>query len=216
MRIDFFFDVVCPWCFIGKRRLERALILRPNIKAEILWRPFLLNPDLPPEGMDHKTYLERKLGGEHRVRRALGAVVAAGQSENLTFDFDAVRSTPNSLSAHRLIFHAARHDKQGQVLDAVYRAYFQEGKDIGEISTLINIGVKAGIEAREIARLFQEETDLPTLRQMFGYAHRQGIGGVPSFVFDGAFAIAGAHEPEVLLRLIDLARECESVEALVS
>jgi predicted DsbA family dithiol-disulfide isomerase len=216
MRIDFFFDVVCPWCFIGKRRLERALILRPSVKAEITWRPFLLNPDLPPEGMDHKTYLERKLGGEHRVRRALGAVVAAGQSENLTFDFSAVRSTPNSLSAHRLIFYAARHDKQSQILDAVYRAYFKDGKDIGDISVLIDIGVKAGLEAREIAHLFHEDADMLALKQMFGYAHRQGIGGVPSFVFDGAFAIAGAHEPEVLLRLIDLARECESVEALVS
>jgi predicted DsbA family dithiol-disulfide isomerase len=166
--------------------------------------------------MDHKTYLERKLGGEHRVRRALGAVVAAGQIENLTFDFDAVRNTPNSLNAHRLIFHAARHGTQSQVLDAVYRAYFQEGKDISEISALIDIGVKVGMEAREIAQLFHKEDDMPTLRQMFGYAHRQGIGGVPSFVFDGAFAIAGAHEPEVLLRLIDLTRENETVEALVS
>jgi len=133
MRIDIVFDTVCPWCFIGKHRLEQALALRPGVKAELRWRPFLLNPDLPPEGMDRDTYLERKFGSSYRIQRIQGAAQQAGESEGIAFAFERMSRTPNSIQSHRLIQWAGAYGSlQTDLVEAVFRAYFEEGRDISE------------------------------------------------------------------------------------
>lgn len=214
MRIDFIFDTVCPWCYVGKRRFLRALAQRPGARVDVRWRPFLLNPDIPLEGLDRATYLDRKFGGPSRINRIHGAVAAAGREEGIDFAFDRITRTPNTLHSHRLIRFASQMGREGDVVEAIYHAYFCEGRDIGLIDELTAIGAALGLPEGPLRTYLLGDADIATVMNDNARAHRLGVNGVPCLILDGAYALAGAQEPDILLRLIDIAREGEAEAAL--
>lgn len=207
MQIDIVFDTVCPWCFIGKRRLERALAMRPQLEPHLTWRPFLLNPELPSSGMDRETYLARKFGGDARVKRMQATLGSAGAAEGIPFAFDQIRRTPNSLMSHRLIRLASGYGRQAAAVEAVFQAYFLNGRDIGDIEVLIDLGESLGLNRFAVWSYLRSEIDIDYVLSENSRAHRMGITGVPCYILDGRYAISGAQEPEIFLRLFDLARE---------
>lgn len=214
MRIDFVFDTVCPWCYVGKRRFERALAQRPDARPHITWRPFLLNPDLPLEGIDRQTYLDRKFGGPARVQRIHGAVQTAGRTEGIEFAFDRISRTPNTLHSHRLIRFASQEGREPETVEALYRAYFCQGRDIGQLDELIRIGAELGMAEASLADYLLSDADIAAVMSDNSRAHRLGVNGVPCMILDGTYALAGAQEPDILLRVIDIAREGEAEKAL--
>lgn len=209
MRIDIVFDTVCPWCFIGKRRLQQALAMRPGVKAELRWRPFLLNPDMPLEGMERGLYLERKFGSSYRVQRIHAAAVQAGESEGIRFNFDIIQRTPSSVQSHRLIQWAASYGLQSELVEAVFKAFFEDGRDIGELAVLVLLAEEVGLPAREALEFMLSDTGLDEIEEHNGRMHRLGVTGVPCFILDDRYAISGAQEAEMLARLIDISRETE-------
>lgn len=213
MKIEYIFDTVCPWCYVGKRRFERALAMRPGARADIHWRPFLLNPDIPPEGIDRRAYLERKFGGPARVQRVHSAVMAAGETEGIPFAFDDITRTPNTMNSHRMIRFAGGVGRQAETVEALYRGYFCEGRDIGQMDELLEIAVAAGLPRAELKYYLESDTDVAAVLNDNARAHRLGVNGVPCLVLDGQYAVAGAQEADVLLRLIDIAREAEAEAA---
>jgi len=207
MEIDVVFDTVCPWCFIGKRRLERALEMRPHGDVRLRWRPFLLNPEMPSEGIDRTAYLVKKFGSETRVRRIYGAIGDAGQSVEIDFAFDRIDRTPNSMDSHRLVRFAETNGGRGEiVVEALYQAYFLEGRDIGRRDVLLEIAGEIGLDAAALAVQFDDDTEIAAVHEENARAHRLGINGVPAFSFSGSLVISGAQEPPVLARMIDAAR----------
>lgn len=205
MRIAIHFDAICPWCFIGERRLAQALALRPALKPTVLWRPYFLNPDMPDTGVDFTVYVERKFGGAQRAKRLLASLADIGLAVGIPFDFGAIRRVPPTLDAHVLIRLAHRFGKQTEVAAAVFSAHFTEGLDIGDRAELMRIGIAAGLGETRIAEAFDDAATIEALRAEAETAQRSGTLGVPLFVLDDAFTITGAHEPEVLVRLLDVA-----------
>ena len=205
MQIDVIFDTVCPWCYVGKRRLEAALRLRPDVDVEPRWRPFLLNPDMPGEGMDRDTNLVRKFGTETRVRRIYGAIADAGQSVEIDFAFDRIRQTPNSINSHRLVQFAENEGKSEAAVEALFFHYFVNGKNIGDIEVLTKIGTDLGLDEKPLSKYLTSDEDVDFVYAENARSHRRGINSVPSFVLGGSMVISGAHEPQVLARMIDAA-----------
>lgn len=206
MQIDIIFDPVCPWCYIGKRRLEQAMALRPKIAVDRRWRPFLLNPDIPEEGIDRSAYLLKKFGSEARVRRVYGAIAEAGQSVEIDFGFDRIEQTPNTVNAHRLVIYAAGFNKADQAVEALFNNYFIKGQNIGHHDVLVEIGSRLGIPHDDLDRYLASDQDANLVHQENSRAHRLGINGVPSYVLDNDMVISGAQEPPVLARLLDAAQ----------
>lgn len=209
MRIQIIFDPGCPWCYIGKRQLERALAMRPDTRPQLEWWPFLLNPDLPPEGIDRTTYLIRKFGSEARVGRIHVAIADVGQSVEIDFAFDRIRRTPNTVNAHRLIRFAGLYKRADRMVEALFYNHFVRGRDIGDVGVLIQIGSEIGLDTRLLRMYLRSDADLAMIYAENARAHRLGINGVPAFVFNGAMVTCGAQEPAVLARIIDVAREAE-------
>jgi predicted DsbA family dithiol-disulfide isomerase len=205
LTIEVVFDLVCPWCFLGTRRLRRALRARPDVLAEIQWRPFLLNPDIAREGVPRQDYLVRKFGGEERARRLHGTIAELGRAEGVPFRFERIRRVPASLDAHRLVRLAAREGLADAMVDALFEAYFGEGADIGNHETLTAIAAALGLEPYAVRRHLATGAEADQVHADNLRAHRLGINGVPCFVVAGRNAIAGAQEPEVLERLLDVA-----------
>ncbi|RMD61364.1 MAG: DsbA family oxidoreductase [Alphaproteobacteria bacterium] len=215
MILDIFSDTICPWCFIGKRRLERALRERPQPGLHIRWRAFQLNPDMPPEGMDRQRYLELKFGGAANAKAVYDQVRAAGESEGIPFAFERIARTPNTVDSHRLIRFAERLGRQDDVVEALFTAYFLNGKDIGDRDVLTTVAASAGLNADEVHAFLASDAEVEGVRAEDATARRAGINGVPCFVFNGAYALAGAHPPEVLFQLFDLAHQGgDSAEAV--
>jgi predicted DsbA family dithiol-disulfide isomerase len=206
LQIEVVFDLVCPWCYLGTRRLRRALRARPDILAEILWRPFLLNPDIPAGGLPRQEFLTRKFGGEERARRLHGTIAELGRAEGVPFRFDRIRRMPSSLDAHRLVRYAAREGLADTMVDTLFHAYFAEGADLGHGDTLAALAQRIGIDPVGAHRFLDSGAEGDAVHAENLRAHRLGINGVPCFVIGGRHAIAGAQEPEVLERLIDVAR----------
>jgi predicted DsbA family dithiol-disulfide isomerase len=209
MEIDIIFDTVCPWCYIGKRRLEMALSTRPHIKAKLNWRPFLLNPEMPQEGIDRTAYLIKKFGSESRVSRIYGAIGEAGLSVEIDFAFERIGKTPNSVDSHRLVRFAHKHGLAGDVVEALFIEFFNNGRDIGDLRVLTEIAADNGIDAKEIKAYLNSDADVRTIYDENVRAHRLGINGVPSFAFNEKFVISGAQEPQVLARMLDAALATE-------
>nr|WP_255574878.1 DsbA family oxidoreductase [Caldovatus aquaticus] len=205
LQIEVVFDLVCPWCFLGTRRLRRALRARPDILAEIQWRPFLLNPDIAREGVPRQDYLVRKFGGEERARRLHATIAELGRAEGVPFRFDRIRRVPQSLDAHRLVRLAAREGMADALVDALFVAYFAEGADIGDHDALAAIAAAVGLDPFAVRRHLASGAEAEQVHADNLRAHRLGINGVPCFVIGGRHAIAGAQEPEVLERLLDVA-----------
>ena len=199
LRIEIFADVICPWCYIGKKRLDAALAQRPHITPRIVWRTFLLNPTMPEEGMQRAAYLAAKFG--HSAAAVYGRIAAAGLDSDIRFNFDAIKRTPDSRKAQKMLL-VAGGDTQ-RLSEALYHAYFLSGRDIGDLQVLVEIAAEIGrpdlIEALEnVAVQRQLEADIAR-------AHQLNLDGVPYFVFGEAYAIAGAHMPEHLIPAIDAA-----------
>ncbi|CAA7616080.1 DsbA family oxidoreductase [Magnetospirillum sp. UT-4] len=214
MIVEFVFDTVCPWCYVGKRRFQRALAARTSARVDIRWRPFLLNPDVPLEGIDRQVYLDRKFGGPARVQRIHGAVAAAGRVEGIEFAFDRITRAPNTLHSHRMIRFATGLGREAETVEALFHAYFCQGRDIGAIDDLVAVGEGLGLPARDLKAYLLSDADIAAVMNDNARAHRLGVNGVPCMILEGMYALAGAQEPDILLRLIDIAREGEAEAAL--
>ena len=208
LTIDVVSDVMCPWCYIGKRRLEDALAeVRNEFDVEVRWRPYQLDPTLPKEGKDRKQYLEEKFGGAAGAEQAYATVRAAGAEEDIPFAFDKIRVSANTLDAHRLIRWASSLGlpAQHQVVELLFKAYFERGCDTGDRQELLSIGRDLDLPYEALDRYLRSETDIDVVYEENARAHRLGISGVPSYLFNGAMMISGAQEPKVLARMIDAA-----------
>lgn len=205
LSIEVVYDLVCPWCFLGTRRLLRTLRRRPDLLFELAWRPFLLNPDMPRAGMARPDYIVRKFGGEDRARRLYATITQIGQSEGVLFRFDRIRRAPSSIDAHRLVRFASRYGRADALVEALFSAHFTDGLDIGDLSILTAIAHASGLEAMPVRRYLTGDADTDAIHAENLRAHRLGINGVPCFVVAGRHAIAGAQEPEVIERLLDVA-----------
>lgn len=203
--IEIVHDLVCPWCFLGVRRLVRTLRRRPDLLFEITWRPFLLNPDMPRAGMARPDYVIRKFGGEDRARRLYASISEIGRSEGVSFRFDRIRRTPSSVDAHRLVRYAGRYGRADAMVEALFSAHFTDGLDIGDTSVLVAVGHACGLSAPAVRRFLLSDDEADAIHADNLRAHRLGINGVPCFVISGRHAIAGAQEPEVIERLLDVA-----------
>jgi predicted DsbA family dithiol-disulfide isomerase len=216
MQLDIYSDTICPWCYVGKRRLERALAARPQPELAVRWRAFQLNPGMPLDGMERRAYIEAKFGSADRARRIYDAVSAAGAGEGIAFAFDRIRRTPNTLQSHRLLRHAAALGRQDELLDELFHAYFEAGADIGDVVVLAEIAEAAGLDGEEALRYLESDEDREAVLQEDQVARRQGINGVPCFIFNGRYALSGAQEPEAMFQLFDLAREDDAQQRQTS
>ncbi len=203
--IEVVYDLVCPWCYLGVRRMFRTMRRRPDLLFELCWRPFLLNPDMPRSGMARSDYVIRKFGGEDRARRLYASITEIGTAEGVEFRFDRIRRTPSSVDAHRLVRWAAAHDRSSDVAEALFAAHFADGCDISDHAVLRDIAGDAGLNAAAASRFLASDEDVDAVHADNLRAHQLGINGVPCFVVAGRHAIAGAQEPEVIERLLDVA-----------
>lgn len=204
MRIDIFSDVICPWCFIGKKRLEKALELRPLPDLQIHWRAFQLNPGMPAEGMDRQAYLAAKFGGPESAQRIYDTVGAAGRRSGVAFAFDKITRTPNTVAAHRLVRFAERFGRQDAMVEALFQAYFLQGRNLSDLDALAEIAAVAGLDRAAVRGYLDSDEDAETVLAEDAYARKLGIGGVPCFIVDGRYALSGAQEPEAFLPVFDL------------
>jgi predicted DsbA family dithiol-disulfide isomerase len=206
MRIDIVSDVICPWCFIGKRRLASALTQRPEVNAEVVWHPFQLNPDMPPEGMARDRYIASKFGGNQHAGRIYQNVTDVGATVGIPFHFERIKITPNTRDAHRLIRHAGEFGNSDAVVEALFNGYFIEGRDIGDRDTLADIAGSAGLDRREIASYLESTEGSEEVLAEDLSARRIGVNAVPCFIFERKYVVSGAQEPEFFFPMFDLVR----------
>ncbi len=203
--IEVVYDLVCPWCYLGVSRLLRMLQVRREVPVAIEWRPFLLNPDIAPGGIPRQDYLVRKFGGEERARRLHGSIAELGRSEGLGFRFESIRRVPQTLDAHRLVRWASRFGGSHRIVMALFAAHFSEGRDIANHEVLAAVAGAAALQPGAARQFLASGQEVETVHAENLRAHRLGINGVPCFVMAGQSAIAGAQDPEVLERLLDVA-----------
>lgn len=210
LSIDVISDVVCPWCWIGKRRLEEALAQRSEAEGApvINWHPFELNPDIPPGGLDRRSYLEQKFGGPERAKQIYARVEAAGREVGIPFEFDRIVRQPNTRDAHRLIAWAqATHPSAAAALvERLFRAYFTEGVDLGDLDALARLAGEAGLDATAATTWLRSDGGRTDIDAAEEHARRLGVSGVPFFVFNQRLAVSGAQPPDVLLDAIQQSR----------
>jgi predicted DsbA family dithiol-disulfide isomerase len=204
LAIDVISDVICPWCLIGKRRLEKALGNRP---AVVRWHQFQLNPDMPREGSDRKSYRIAKFGSWERSQELDARVAAAGQGEGIAFHFERQSRTPNTLDAHRIIWLAGEQGVQDAVVEALFLAYFTDGRDLSDRATLAETAAGAGLDRAAVVGLLAEDAGLDVVRADEERAHRLGVSGVPFFVVNGWVALSGAQPPELFRQAFEQAGE---------
>lgn len=213
MQIDVISDTVCPWCFIGKRRLARAMEMRPEVEFEVLWRPYQLDPKVPREGVDRAAYMKAKFGEGPRVSAMGDALKAEGLREGISFAFDKIERRPNTLDSHRLIRWAGTAGLQDTVVERLFAAYFLEGRDIGDPAVLEFLAADVGMDSIEVADLLSSDTDLAAVERETRLAGEMGITGVPTFIFANKYVLSGAREAEVLVQVIDKALDAEDEPA---
>ncbi|MBF6568678.1 MAG: DsbA family oxidoreductase [Candidatus Binataceae bacterium] len=203
MSIDIVSDVVCPWCFIGKRRLEKALTLFKGHRVHIIWRPFELNPDLPRGGMDRDRYVAAKFGGPERAKEIYDRMTQTGAAEGIAFRYDLIEKTPNTFDAHRLLWMAQCEGDQNALAEALFHGYFIEGKDLGDRAALAAIAGVAGIDASEAELFLESEKGVAEVRAEAELARGLGISGVPFFILNGRYALSGAQDPQIMLTALN-------------
>ena len=209
MQIDIFSDTVCPWCLIGKRRLERALTEQPQENLQITWRAFQLNPDMPKGGMDRQAYLTRKFGGEENASSVYGRIKQVGDEEQIPFDFSAIRNTPNTVDSHRLIRFAAENGCSDQIVEALFKSYFFDGRDIGDHNVLREVAISAGMDETQVSEFLAGDRLIEEIQSEDSVARRMGIQGVPCFIFNGRHVLSGAQPAEVFWQMFDVVRADE-------
>ncbi|MCP9451394.1 MAG: DsbA family oxidoreductase [Nitrospira sp.] len=195
--IEVYSDVICPWCYVGKRRLERVLQhLAGLVPTTVHWRPFQLNPGMPLDGMDRTAYLEAKFGSREAYRRLEEQVMAA--EEEIPFAFDRITVTPNTLLAHRLIWYAGAQGRQDAMVETLFRLYFVEGRDIGRAETLSEAAGQVGLAASEVKEFLGGSEGVDEVCRAEAVGRRLGIRAVPCFVFNGTSMLTGAQPADVL------------------
>lgn len=199
--IDVVSDVVCPWCYLGKKRLEQAIeAVSGEVNVAVTYRPYQLNPEMPSQGVDHMKHLADKLGGKDAVDRAHQMLAGLGHEAGIDFDFDAVKISPNTLDAHRLLRWAMIEGPavQSRVALALFRAYFEEGKNIGDRQALLDVAEQAGMDRAVVCALFSAGADVDAVKEEIGMAREMGVTGVPCFIIDNKYAVMGAQSADVL------------------
>ncbi len=210
--IDVISDVVCPWCYVGKRRLEAA-VATAGLQVELHWRPFQLDPTIPPAGLDRNAYLTGKFGSLDKVEAIHERLTETGSEVGIPFRFQAITRAPNTLDAHRVIRWAASDGRQDAVVEALFRAYFVEGRDIGDSKELVSIAGACGMDETTVHRLLASGTNAADVREEIATAGRLGVSGVPFFIFAGRYAVPGAQAPDVLAAAIAKAAEAPTLSA---
>ncbi len=200
VNVEIVSDAICPWCYVGKRRFEAALAKLPDdVTVDVHWRPFELNPQMPPEGIDRDTYRSRKFGSLEHSRQLDARIVAAGAPDGIEFRHDLMRRTPNTFNAHRLIWLAEQEGVQDAVVEALFRGYFEEGRDIGDAAVLAELAAVAGLDRARVERFLASEEGSAEVSEALDDARRHQVSGVPTFVIDGEPAFAGAQPPDLIL-----------------
>jgi predicted DsbA family dithiol-disulfide isomerase len=207
VRVDVISDVVCPWCFIGKKRLEQAIALNPDIPVEVHYHPYFLNDWIPAEGIAREQYLTTKFGSPERYKEIATRVSAAAAQDGLVYAIDKLSRQPNTTDSHRLIHWAEQIGKAPQMKQRLMELYFSEGADLTDKSVLTNAAAEIGLDAGEVARKLASDDDLAIVSQRVEQAKASGIQGVPFFIFDNAYAVSGAQPPEQLAGVIQRAAE---------
>jgi len=200
--IDVISDVICPWCFLGKRRLDKAIALLAGVKVEVNWRPFFLDPTIPAEGMSRRTYLENKFGTE-RLKTIHDPLIAAGKADGVPYAFDKITRTPNTMDAHRLIRWSHASGKQHDVSERLFMAYFNGGLDIGDRTMLAKIAGEAGMDGSDVSTKLDSDADVAAVNAEVEHAYRMGVTGVPCFIFAQKQGLMGAQPAEVLAEAIN-------------
>ncbi|MFT6605539.1 MAG: putative DsbA family dithiol-disulfide isomerase [Halocynthiibacter sp.] len=203
VKLDIISDPICPWCYIGKAQLDRALSAHPDHPFEIEWHPFQLNPDMPEGGMDRVEYLEHKFGGKDGAVKAYAPVLEAAEAAGLNIDFGAIKRTPNTINAHRLIHWAGIEGRQTAAVSALFKAYFVEGRDIGDLDTLADIADSVGMDAALARRLLSTDEDIEEIRARDVHTRERGITGVPTFVVAQKHAVPGAQPASLWGQVIE-------------
>jgi predicted DsbA family dithiol-disulfide isomerase len=202
VKLDIMSDPICPWCYIGKAHLDRALTAHPDHPFEIEWHPFQLNPDMPAEGMGRRAYLEGKFGGKDGAVRAYAPVVESAEKAGLKINFEGMQRTPNTLNAHRLIHWAGIEGRQTAAVSALFKAYFVDTRDIGDAEVLTDIADSIEMDAALVARLLATDSDAQDIRDRDAHSRKMGINSVPTFIIGGQHAVPGAQPPELWAKVI--------------
>ena len=195
--IDVVSDVICPWCFLGKRRLDAALESLDGLDVFVRWRPFMLDPTIPPEGLDRHDYMLKKFG-EERLKTIHDPLIQAGEELGVPYNFDAITRTPNTLDAHRLIRWSHTIDRQNETAERLFMAYWSEGQDVSDRDVLARCAGDVGINAAQIRELLDSEQDVAETKAEIQHATTIGVTGVPTFILAQSYALVGAQSPEVL------------------
>lgn len=198
LALDVVIDVVCPWCYVGKRRLDRALELLPDVEAKVSYRPFQLDPTIPPEGMDRTAYMLGKFKDQSRIDAAHASLSEIGRDLDIDFDWDAIKIAPNTLDAHRLLRWASQAGRGDAAAERLFALYFTEGGDLSDRSTLVKAAAAIGLDPNDTARKLADGTDVDQIRKEVAFASEIGITGVPCTIVGNKYAISGAQTPEVL------------------
>lgn len=202
LTIDVVSDVVCPWCFLGRRRLEQAIEMVPEVPVVVRWRPYLLDPNVPEEGMDRAAYMKAKFPDPAQIRAIHERLEELGRNAGIDYRFDAIEVAPNTLNAHRVIRWALVEGVQDALVERLFKLYFEEGADLSRPETLVDAARDAGMNAEVVARLLEGDADLDAVREEIAVAQRLGVTGVPCFIFDNRYAVMGAQEAETLAAAI--------------
>src|SRR4029453_155898 len=238
--VDVVSDTICPWCYIGKRRFERALAQSGRTDVAVAWRPFQLNPDMPPEGMTRDDYVRAKFGGGDRPRQIYQAIAESGREAGIEFQFSRIRRTPNTVLSHRLVHWSAKNNVQDEVVGELFKLYFEEGRDIGDMETVVECAVRVGIEelrarrylmsdegrqegaapggtgGRRPRRYLMSDEGRQEVVASDVYARRLGINGVPCFIVNRKYAVSGAQPPSAFVEVFNLAERDAATSAAQS
>ncbi len=208
IEIDVISDVMCPWCYIGKRRLEKALAMLPGIEVDVRWRPFQLDHTIPETGMDRQEYLRNKFGSDADAAQIYEPVRAAGRAENIPFQFEKIAISPNTLNAHRIIRWAMAEGVQDEVVERLFQLYFIEGANLTDKQVLADAAVDAGVDRAVVEHLLAGDTDKAETQAEIARIQQMGVTGVPAFIIGNRYAVMGAREPEIIAQAIqEVARE---------
>jgi predicted DsbA family dithiol-disulfide isomerase len=214
--VDIVSDTICPWCYIGKRRFERALALSARNDVAVAWRPFQLNPDMPAEGMTRDDYVRAKFGGGDRPRQIYQAIAESGREAGIEFQFSLIKRTPNTVLSHRLIHWAGKNGQQDEIVAELFRAYFERGLDIGDLDVLVESAARAGIDGDTARRYLGTDEGRQEVVASDVYARRLGINGVPCFIVNRKYAVSGAQPPSAFVEVFNLAERDAATSAAQS
>jgi predicted DsbA family dithiol-disulfide isomerase len=203
--VEMIADLACPWCYLGLVRMNKARAMRPALAVELRWWPYLLNPQLPRDGMDRRTYLRAKFGGEGNAKEVYARIEEAGREEGLPFALDRIQRTPNTVFAQRLVLLAQEEAKGEAMITTLFKAMFERGQDIGKVDVLLEIAESEGVARADVETLFSGDRFAADIVRGYQRAHMMGVQGVPVYVVESAHVIAGAQAPEVLAGLLDVA-----------